>query len=334
MGKVAMITGVTGQDGSYLSDILLEMSAKQYTVVGVIRRTATDNKQNIKHLLDNPNFILEYADLSDAGSIVRLVQKYQPDEFYNLAAQSHVRVSFDNPEYTMDTTGTGALRCLDAIYRYSPHTRYYQASSSEMFGTVQETPQKESTPLYPRSPYGIAKLAAHWSTVNYREAYGLHASCGILFNHESERRGLEFVTRKITNSVARIVAGKMTKLKLGNLDAKRDWGHAREYMEAAYLMLQQDKGDTYVIGTGRTISVKDFVKTAFSLVDRNWEDFVEYDEDLTRPSEVHLLQADYSKAKEVLGWEPRIEVESLIEKMLRHDLKLVTGSDSLKRKRI
>jgi len=203
-----------------------------------------------------------------------------------------------------------------------------------MFGTVQETPQRETTPLYPRSPYGIAKLAAHWSTINYREAYGLHASCGILFNHESERRGVEFVTRKITNTIAKILCGKATKLTLGNIDAKRDWGHAREYMEAAHLMLQQDEPDTYVIGTGHTISVKEFIKIAFGLVNRNWEDFVEYDEDLTRPSEVNLLQADASKAKEILGWEPKINIENLVERMLKHDLKLETGSDKLRRGRL
>jgi GDPmannose 4,6-dehydratase len=332
--KTAMISGVTGQDGSYLSDILLKESSEQYRVIGLIRRTATDNKQNIRHLLDNPNFILEYADLADAGSIVRLVQKYKPDEFYNLAAQSHVRVSFDNPEYTMDVTGTGALRVLDALYRYSPDTRYYQASSSEMFGKVAESPQNEATPLHPRSPYGIAKLSAHWATVNYREAYGMHATSGILFNHESERRGVEFVTRKITYNVASLIAGKISKITLGNLDAKRDWGHAKEYMEAAHLMLQQDEPDTYVIGTGRTISVKDFVKIAFDLVGRNWEKYVDYEESLTRPSEVDLLQADYSKAKEKLGWEPKIQVEDLIERMLKHDLKLLTGSDKLRRGRI
>jgi len=319
--RTAIITGCSGQDGSYLSEILLE---KGYDVIGMLRRASTPNTTNIQHLLEHENFHTEYADLSDYGSIARVVKMYNPDEFYNLGAQSHVRVSFDNPEYTMDVTGLGAMRCLEAIKNYSPHARYYQASSSEMFGRVHETPQNEETKLHPRSPYGVAKLMAHWSTINYREAYDIHATSGILFNHESERRGLEFVTRKITHAVARIKCGYQDRLVLGNLDAKRDWGHAQEYMEAAHLMLQQDVPDTYVIGTGETISVKEFVVAAFDKLGLNWENYVDYDESLTRPSEVELLKADPSKAKEQLGWEPKIKHEQLIDMMVKHDYELVS----------
>lgn len=325
--KKALITGITGQDGSYLAELLL---GKEYEVHGVIRRASNFNTERIDHLYQDPHakelsLILHYGDLADAGTVRKLIYKIQPDEIYNLGAQSHVRVSFDIPEYTADITGVGALRILEAIKDYQEHTgekvKYYQASSSEMFGSA-PPPQNEKTPFYPRSPYGVAKVFAYWATVNYREAYEVFAVNGILFNHESERRGKTFVTRKITDGVARIKAGLDKKIYLGNLDARRDWGYAPEYMEAAWMMLQQKTPDDYVIGTGQSYSVRDFVKTAFEYVGiNNWEDYVEIDKRYYRPSEVDNLVADISKAKEKLGWEPKIKFEKLVAKMVEHDLK-------------
>jgi GDPmannose 4,6-dehydratase len=264
---------------------------------------------------------LHYGDLADSVALVKLLYQIQPDEVYNLAAQSHVRVSFDIPEYTVDATGTGAVRILEAIREagLGKHVRYYQASSSEMFGKVQEVPQTERTPLYPRSPYACAKVMAHYLTINYRESYNLFACSGILFNHESPRRGENFVTRKITRAVARIKAGRQDKLYLGNLDARRDWGYAKEYVEAMWLMLQQDEPDDYVVATNETHSIKDFLEASFSCVDLDWQDFVEFDQRLLRPAEVDLLIGDYSKAKEKLGWEPRTRMKALAELMVRSD---------------
>ncbi len=324
--KKALITGITGQDGSYLAELLLE---KSYEVHGIIRRASSFNTSRIDHLYQdqhkNPKLILHYGDLSDANTIRKLIYKIQPDEIYNIGAQSHVRVSFDIPEYTADVTGVGALRILEAIKDYQEHTgkkvRYYQASSSEMFGAA-TPPQNEKTPFHPRSPYGVAKVFAYWTTVNYREAYGIFAVNGILFNHESERRGKTFVTRKITDGVARIKAGLDKKIYLGNLDARRDWGYAPEYMEAAWMMMQQDEPDDYVIGTGQSHSVKDFVRAAFkcSGID-DWENYIEIDEKYYRPSEVDNLIADASKAKEKLGWEPKVKFDELVAKMADYDIK-------------
>jgi len=316
--KRALITGITGQDGSYLAELLL---SKQYEVHGVVRRSSTFSTGRIEHIY--PRLHLHYGDLCDGSAMSRLVRKIEPDEVYNLAAQSHVRVSFDQPEYTADATGVGALRLLEAVRDYrdiSKHeVRYYQASSSEMFGKVAETPQRETTPFYPRSPYGCAKAYAHWTTVNYRESYGLHASCGILFNHESPRRGEEFVTRKIARAVGRIAAGRQDKLHLGNLDAKRDWGFAKDYVEAMWMMLQQETPDDYVIATGETHTVREFCEMAFARVGLRWEEHVVVDPALFRPAEVDLLLGDASKAREVLGWEPRCSFRSLVQEMVDAD---------------
>jgi len=325
VNKTALITGITGQDGSYLAELLL---GKGYQVHGLIRRASTFNTARLSHIYSDPHQLrtslkLHYGDLSDASALARLLGKIQPDEIYNLAAQSHVRVSFDIPEYTADITATGAVRILEAIRETGINPRFYQASSSEMYGKVQEVPQTETTPFYPRSPYGCAKVFAFWITVNFREAYGLHASNGILFNHESPRRGETFVTRKITRAVAQIKAGLQQKLYLGNLDAKRDWGYAKEYVEAMWLMLQQDKPDDYVIATNETHSVREFLEIAFGHAGLKWEKHVEIDANYYRPAEVDLLVGDYSKAKRILGWEPKTKFLDLAKLMVDTDIQLL-----------
>ena len=322
MAKKALVTGITGQDGSYLAELLL---SKGYEVHGIIRRASTFNTGRLDHIYADPHagksrLFLHYGDLSDASALARLIGKIQPEEIYNLAAQSHVRVSFDSPEYTTDITATGVVRLLEAIRETGIKPRFYQASSSEMFGQVQEVPQTEQTPFYPRSPYGCAKLYAFWITVNYRESYGLHASNGILFNHESPRRGETFVTRKITRAVAHILAGLQQKLYLGNLDAKRDWGYASEYVEAMWLMMQQDKPGDYVIATNETHSVREFLEAAFGHVALDWRKYVEIDPNYYRPAEVDLLIGDYSKAKRQLGWEPKTKFEDLVKLMVDADM--------------
>ena len=322
MAKRALITGITGQDGSYLAELLL---SKGCEVHGIIRRASTFNTGRLDHIYSDPHLNktalkLHYGDLSDASAMARLIDKIAPDEIYNLAAQSHVRVSFDSPEYTTDITATGVVRLLEAIRETGIKPRFYQASSSEMFGKVHEVPQRETTPFYPRSPYGCAKVYAHWITVNYRESYGLHASNGILFNHESPRRGETFVTRKITRAVAHIVAGLQQKLYLGNLDAKRDWGYAQEYVEAMWLMLQQDQPDDYVIATNETHSVREFLEAAFAHAGLDWRKYVEIDPNYYRPTEVDLLIGDYSKAKKKLGWEPKTRFVDLVKLMVDADV--------------
>ncbi len=325
MAKRALITGITGQDGSYLAELLL---AKGYEVHGIIRRASTFNTGRLDPIYEDPHasrkrLILHYGDLSDASALSRLILKVQPDEIYNLAAQSHVRVSFDCPEYTTDITATGAIRLLEAIRETGIKPRYYQASSSEMYGKVMEIPQKETTPFYPRSPYGCAKVYAYWITVNYRESYGLHASNGILFNHESPRRGETFVTRKITRAVAHIQAGLQDKLYLGNLDAKRDWGYAKEYVEAMWLMLQQDQPDDYVIATNETHSVREFLEVTFAHAGLDWQKYVEIDPRYYRPAEVELLIGDASKAKRQMGWEPKTKFVELAKLMVDADIELL-----------
>jgi GDPmannose 4,6-dehydratase len=319
----ALITGITGQDGSYLAELLLE---KDYDVHGVVRRSSTMNRGRIDHLHKElgpraQQLNLHYGDLADTTTLNQLVKTIRPDEVYNLGAQSHVRISFDMPEYTSDIAGLGTLRLLDAMRNNDFEGRFYQASSSEMYG-LQEGVQNEHTIFHPRSPYACAKVFAHWITINYREAYGMHASNGILFNHESPRRGENFVTRKITRGVARILAGKDKKLALGNLDAQRDWGYARDYVEAMWLMLQQPKGDDYVIATGECHTVREFLDAAFSLTGKNWQDFVTEDERFMRPAEVPHLQGDPSKAKRVLGWEPKTKFTELVRIMVTADLEL------------
>ena len=313
--KRALITGITGQDGSYLAELLL---AKGYEVHGLIRRSSSFNTQRIDHIFDRLK--LHHGDLSDSGNLTTLLLHISPHEVYNLAAQSHVRVSFDVPEYTAQVTGIGCVRLLEAIRQLGLHPRFYQASSSEQYGKVQAVPQSETTPFYPRSPYAVAKQLAHWSVVNYRESYGMHASCGILFNHESPRRGETFVTRKIAKAAARIKLGKQNKLSLGNLGAKRDWGHAKEYVEAMWLMLQQDEPDDYVIATGETYSVREFLNVAFEHLNLDWRDFVEIDAKYYRPAEVDLLVGDSSKAKAKLGWEPKIKFVDLVKEMVDYEL--------------
>lgn len=313
--KRALITGITGQDGSYLAELLL---AKGYEVHGLIRRSSSFNTQRIDHIFDRLK--LHHGDLSDSGNLTTLLLHISPHEVYNLAAQSHVRVSFDVPEYTGQVTGIGCVRLLEAIRQLGLHPRFYQASSSEQYGKVQAVPQSETTPFYPRSPYAVAKQFAHWSVVNYRESYGMHASCGILFNHESPRRGETFVTRKIAKAAARIKLGKQSKLSLGNLGAKRDWGHAKEYVEAMWLMLQQDEPDDYVIATGETYSVREFLTVAFEHLNLDWRDFVEIDAKYYRPAEVDLLVGDSSKAKAKLGWEPKIKFVDLVKEMVDYEL--------------
>jgi len=321
--KKAIITGITGQDGSYLAELLL---TKGYEVHGIIRRTSNFNTQRIEHLYKDPhdktNLFLHYGDLLDGGVIARLLEEHQPNEFYNLGAQSHVRVSFDIPELTGDVVGLGCLRALAAIKNYSPHTRFYQASSSELFGQATEVPQSEKTLFQPRSPYACAKAYAHYTTINYREAYNLFACCGILFNHESPRRAETFVTRKVTRAATRIKLGLQEKLYLGNLDAKRDWGYAKEFVGAMWQMLQQDKPEEFVIATGETHSVKELVEVAFARVDLNWKDYVVQDSRYLRPTEVNLLQGDSSHAKLILGWQPKTSFLELIHFMEEKDLML------------
>ena len=325
MAKTALITGITGQDGSYLAELLL---GKGYAVHGVVRRSSTMNRVRIDHLqhanpshIEGSRFVLHYGDMTDSGGLNRLVKTVRPDEIYNLAAQSHVQVSFDQPEYTGDADGLGTTRILEAIRTTGLETRFYQASTSEMFGLT-PPPQSESTPFHPRSPYGVAKLYAHWMTVNYREAHGLFACSGILFNHESPRRGENFVSRKITRGIAQILAEKTDQLRLGNLDAKRDWGHARDYVEAMWLMLQQPEADDYVVATGVMRSVRDFLGTAFAMVRLDPKRHVVLDEAYLRPAEVHELRGDASKAAAKLGWRPKTPFDQLVREMLENDLKL------------
>ncbi len=333
--KRALITGITGQDGSYLAEFLL---AKGYEVHGVIRRSSSFNTGRIEDLYIDPHehgarLRLHFGDLNDANNLSWLMREVDPDEVYNLGAQSHVKVSFELPVYTADTDAVGALKLLEAIRTHQQlsgkRVRFYQASSSEQFGLVREVPQRETTPFYPRSPYGCAKVFAHWITVNYRESYRMHASCGILFNHESPRRGETFVTRKITRAVGRIKLGLQEKLYLGNLDAERDWGFAGDYVEAMWLMLQQDEPDDFVIATGRKVKVKDFCEMAFAEVGLNWNDFVEIDPRYFRPAEVDQLLGDASKAKRVLGWEPRVDLAELVRMMVAHDMELAAQERTL-----
>jgi len=324
MIKKAFITGITGQDGSYLTELLLE---KGYEVHGIVRRNSILFRSRIEHLFEkykDKKLFLYYGDLSDGTNISKLLYNIQPDEIYNLAAQSHVRISFDIPAYTADITGVGVIRLLEAIKDSGIKTKFYQASSSEMYGKVSETPQNEKTCFHPRSPYACAKVFAHHQTINYRESYGMFACSGILFNHESPRRGENFVTKKITKGVAEIKNGLSNKIILGNLDSKRDWGYAKEYVEAMWLMLQQDEPDDYVIATGETHTVREFLEEAFGFVNLNWEDYVEFDERFLRPAEVDLLVGDYSKAKEKLGWEPKVKFKELVKLMVEADLEAIS----------
>jgi GDPmannose 4,6-dehydratase len=315
----ALITGITGQDGSYLAELLLD---KGYEVIGMVRRTSTVNFERIAHIQDRIE--VAQGDLLDEASLLSILRKYHPGEVYSLAAQSFVQTSFEQPVLTGETTALGVTRLLDAIRLSDPETRFYQASTSEMFGKVTEVPQKETTPFYPRSPYGVAKVYAHWLTVNYRESYGLHASSGILFNHESPRRGLEFVTRKVTHAVARIKAGLQEKLYLGNVDSQRDWGWAPDYVEAMWLMLQQDQPSDFVIASGTTHSVAELCEVAFSHVGLDWKDYVVVsDPRYLRPADVDLLIGDASRAKQVLGWEPKVGFEEMIQRMVEADIALV-----------
>jgi len=316
--KKALITGITGQDGSYLADFLLE---KGYDVYGIVRRSSTETCERIKHLGGKIKIL--QGDLTDSHSLVTAIKESNPNEVYNLGAQSFVPTSWNQPELTGDVTGLGVIRVLEAIKAVNPKIKFYQASSSEMFGKVQETPQSEKTPFYPRSPYGIAKLYGHWLTVNYRESYGMFACSGILFNHESPRRGLEFVTRKITNAVAKIKLGLEKELRLGNLEVKRDWGFAGDYVRAMWLMLQQDKPEDYVIGTGVAHSVREFAELAFNHVGLDYRDYMKVDKNLLRPAEVDLLVADATKARDKLGWKPTVSFEELVKMMVDADLELV-----------
>ena len=333
--KRALITGITGQDGSYLAELLL---GKGYEVHGIVRRASTFNTDRLDHIYHDPHdsgarLFLHFGDLTDANVLSKCLETIQPDEVYNLGAQSHVRVSFDMPLHTADSVGMGTLRLLEAVHDHEVRTgrtvRYYQASSSEMFGKVLEIPQRETTPFYPRSPYGCAKVFGHWATINYREAYGMHASCGILFNHESPRRGETFVTRKITRAVGRIKLGMQDKLYLGNLDAQRDWGFAGDYVEAMWLMLQQDEPEDYVIATGEMISVREFCRLSFEHVGLNYEDYVEIDPRYYRPTEVEELLGDATKAKEKLGWNPGTSVQQLAAMMVDADMDLAKREKTL-----
>ncbi len=334
--RCALITGITGQDGSYLAELLL---ARDYVVHGIIRRSASFNTDRIDHLYQDPHhkgarLFLHYGDLSDANSLAATLRKVAPDEVYHLGAQSHVRVSFDLPIHTVDIDALGAVKLLEAVREQQQHSgrqvRYYQASSSEMYGGVREVPQTETTPFNPRSPYACAKVFAHSITVNYREAYGLHASCGIMFNHESERRGETFVTRKITRAAGRIKLGLQEKLYLGNLEAKRDWGYAPDYVEAMWLMLQQDEPDDYVIASGRMISVRQFAELVFAHVDLDAAEFIEIDPRYYRPTEVDQLQGDAAKARQRLGWKARTSVEDMARIMVNHDLELASREKTLR----
>jgi GDPmannose 4,6-dehydratase len=332
----ALITGITGQDGALLAELLL---GKGYEVHGIIRRSSSFNTGRIDHIyldphLKNGKLKLHYGDLCDANNLSKVMQLVRPHEVYNLGAQSHVRVSFDMPIYTADSVGMGALRLLEAVREFQNESgqqvRYYQASSSEQYGKVLEVPQRESTPFYPRSPYACAKMMAHWATVNYRESYGLHASCGILFNHESPRRGETFVTRKITRAVGRIKVGLQDKVFLGNLESKRDWGYAGDYVKMMWMMLQQDKPDDYVIATGKTISVREFCELAFQHAGLDYKDYVAFDQRYLRPAEVDLLLGDPSKAKAKLGWEPKTTVEQLAAMMVDTDVELARREKTLR----
>jgi GDPmannose 4,6-dehydratase len=313
--KKALITGITGQDGSYLAELLLE---KGYEVHGLVRRSSSFNTWRIDHVRDR--LVLHYGDLVDQNSLVRTLESIAPDEAYNLAAQSHVKVSFEMPEYTANVTALGVMRLLDAVREAGLRTRVYQAGSSEMFGLVQENPQRETTPFHPRSPYGVSKVFGHWIAVNYREGYGMHVSNGILFNHESPRRGENFVTRKITLGVAAIKKDKARELRLGNLDARRDWGFAQDFVEAMWLMLQQEEPGDYVVATGETHSVKEFCEEAFGCVGLDWKDFVKVDPKYFRPAEVDLLLGDPSRARAKLGWQPKVTFKELVRLMVEADL--------------
>jgi GDPmannose 4,6-dehydratase len=318
MAKRALITGITGQDGSYLAEFLLEQG---YEVFGLVRRSSTVNFARIDHIQDRIRLIS--GDMLDQTSLQTALQESEPDEVYNLAAQSFVQTSWTQPVFTGDVTALGVTRLLSAIRHVNPAIRFYQASSSEMFGKVREVPQRETTPFYPRSPYGVAKVYGHWITINYRESYGMHATSGILFNHESSRRGMEFVTRKVTYNVAKIKLGLANEIRLGNLDSRRDWGFAGDYVKAMWLMLQQDQPDDYVVATGETHSVQELVETAFGYVGLNWHDFVVQDPRYMRPAEVDLLVGDASKAGDVLGWEPQVTFAELIQRMVDADLELL-----------
>ncbi len=325
MKKVALITGITGQDGSYLTEILLK---KEYEVHGIVRRSSSyvigSDVGDASYLPNHPNLHLHYGDLSDSSGLERVIKQVRPDEIYNLGAMSDVRVSFDIPEYTGDVTGLGIVRILESVRNNDlMKTRIYQASTSELYGKVVETPQTELTPFYPRSPYAVSKLYAHWICKNYRESYGMFISSGILFNHESPRRGPNFVTRKIAQGVANIKRGTQDKIYLGNIDAKRDWGYAPEYVEAMWLMLQQDEPDDYVLATNETHSIKEFLEEAFSYVELNWKDYVEVKPHLFRPAEVDLLQGNPAKAKEKLGWEPRVKFKELVQILVEAELQAV-----------
>lgn len=314
----ALITGITGQDGSYLAEFLLEQG---YDVVGMVRRSSTVNFHRIAHIQDK--ITLASGDLADQVSLIHVLEEHKPDEVYNLAAQSFVQTSWSQPVFTGEVTALGVTRVLDAIRIYNPKIRFYQASSSEMFGKVVEVPQRETTPFYPRSPYGVAKVYGHWITVNYRESYDLHAVSGILFNHESPRRGLEFVTRKITYGVAEIKMGKRDQLALGNLDARRDWGFAGDYVRAMWMMLQREQAVDYVVATGETHSVEDFLEAAFGYVDLDWHDYVIQDERFMRPAEVDMLVGDPGKAERELGWEPQVTFGELVKMMVDADIKMI-----------
>lgn len=333
MSKRALITGITGQDGSYLTELLL---AKGYEVFGLIRRSSSFNTDRIDHLYQDPHesgtrLRLLYGDLNDSSSLNTVLRQTNPDEIYNLGAQSHVRVSFDIPEYTADVTALGAVRILEAIRELGIRPKFYQASSSELYGRVVETPQTESTPFYPRSPYGCAKAYAYYITVNYRESYGLFACNGILFNHESERRGETFVSRKITRAATRIKLGLQQKLYLGNLDARRDWGYAADYVEAMWLMMQAQEPDDFVIATGETRSIRDFLNKAFGILDLDWAEYVDIDPRYFRPAEVDLLLGDATKARQKLGWAPKVTFDEMVERMVAHDLALAQEELTLKR---
>ena len=338
--KKALITGITGQDGSYLAELLLE---KGYEVHGIVRRVSTFNRERIAHLFLEPHegrgITLHYGDLTDSSSLHRIIRDVSPDEVYNLGAQSHVRISFDIPEFTGEVTGISTTRLLEAIHHDNPKTKFYQASSSEMFGKVAETPQSETTPFHPRSPYGVAKVYSYWMTVNYRESYGMYAANGILFNHESPRRGENFVSKKVTSGLAKIIANKQEKLYLGNLDAKRDWGYAKDYVDGMWRMLQQDKPDDYILATNETHTVREFIEEACKIIDieLRWEGkeleekgidaktgkaIIEIDPKYFRPAEVDVLLGDYSKAKKILGWEPKVKFQELVKIMMDYDLKL------------
>ena len=324
--KRTLITGITGQDGSYLAELLLD---KGYEVHGIIRRASTFNTSRIDHLYADPHIngvrmFLHYGDLSDSVNLVKLLYELKPDEIYHLGAQSHVRVSFDIPEYTADVTGVGTIRILEAIREAGVRSRFYQASSSEMFGNAKQVPQSEKTPFWPRSPYGVAKVFSYWATVNYRESYGLCASNGILFNHESPRRGETFVSRKISRAVAAIKHGLQKELFLGNLDAKRDWGYALEYVEGMWRILQHDRGDDFVLATGEAHTVREFAKAAFAHVDLDWKEFVKHDPRYERPAEVDVLVGDASKAKKIIGWEPKVRFHELVRIMVDADMALLS----------